>query len=174
MSDPFIAEIRIVGFGFAPTGWAFCNGQLLPIAQNTALFSLLGTSFGGNGMTTFALPDLQGSAAIGSGQGPGLTRRTLGEQGGSSTVTLIQTEMPGHTHTVQAAGFPASASAASEGAAIARSGGGSAYAPVDGNAAVFAPQAAQTAGGDQPHNNMMPYLTLNFIIALRGIFPSRP
>lgn len=174
MSDPFVAEIRIVGFNFAPTGWAFCNGQILPISQNTALFSLLGTTYGGDGRSTFALPNLQGAAAIGSGHGPGLSPRNLGEQGGSPTVALIESEMPSHTHTVQPAGFPASAAVASEGASIARSGGGSAYAPVDSNATLFAPQAAQIAGAGQPHNNMMPYLALNFIIALRGVFPSRP
>lgn len=172
--DPFVAEIRIVPFNFAPKGWALCDGQILPISQNTALFSLLGTTYGGDGKSTFALPDLQGSAAMGTGQGPGLSERFLGEQGGSQTVTLLQTEIPSHAHTMQATTFPASASLASTGAAIARSGGGSAYAPAGGPAALMSPQTLAPAGGDQPHNNMMPYLTMYFIIALQGVFPPRP
>ena len=174
MSDPFIAEIRIVGFNFVPRGWASCDGQLLPISQNTALFSLLGTIYGGNGMSTFALPDLRGNAAMGTGQGPGLSPRDLGEFGGSETVTLFPAEMPGHNHAVQSApGFPASSSVASAGASIARSAGGSAYTTAGQEQAVMAPQALQPAGGTQPHNNMMPYLVMSFIIALQGMFPSR-
>jgi microcystin-dependent protein len=173
MADPFVAEIRVVPFNFAPKGWAWCDGQLLPLSQNTALFSLLGTTYGGDGKSTFALPDLQGSAAMGTGQGPGLSLHDLGEQGGSQTVTLLASEIPSHTHTMQAMTFPASASVASTGAAIARSAGGSAFAPTGGTAAVMAPQTLAPAGGDLPHNNMMPFLTMYFIIALQGVFPPR-
>jgi len=173
MADPFVAEIRIVPFNFAPRGWAWCDGQLLPLSQNTALFSLLGTTYGGNGKSNFALPDLQGSAVMGPGQGPGLSLRDLGEQGGSETVSLLQSEIPSHAHTMQAMSFPANASVASPGAAIARSAGGSAHAPAGGPAAVMAPQALAPSGGDLPHNNMMPYLTMYFIIALQGVFPPR-
>jgi len=173
MADPFVAEIRIVPFNFAPKGWAWCDGQILPLSQNTALFSLLGTTYGGDGKSTFALPDLQGSAAMCPGQGPGLSLRDLGEQGGSQTVTLLQSEMPVHAHTMQAMTFPASASVASAGAAIARSVGGSAHAPTGGPAAVMAPEALAITGGSLPHNNMMPYLTMYFIIALQGVFPPR-
>lgn len=173
MADPFIAEIRIFPFNFAPKGWAWCDGQLLPISQNTALFSLLGTTYGGNGRTNFALPDLQGSAVMGPGQGPGLTDRFLGEQGGSETVTLLESEIPSHNHTIQAATFPASASLATTGLAIGRSSGGAAYAPAGGATALMSPQTLAPTGGDQPHNNMMPYLTMYFAIALQGVFPPR-
>lgn len=174
MSDPFVAEIRIVGFNFPPKGWAYCDGQLLPIAQNTALFSLLGTTYGGDGKAIFALPDLQGRAAMGAGQGPGLSDRFLGEEGGSETVTLLQVEMPGHNHAVQTvAGFPASSAVASAGASIARSSGGSAYTTVGEGQAVMAPEALQSVGSTQPHNNMMPYLAMNAVIALQGVFPQR-
>jgi microcystin-dependent protein len=172
--DPFVAEIRIVGFNFAPKGWAYCNGQLLPISQNTALFALIGTFYGGDGKSTFALPNMQGSSPIGAGQGPGLSDYFVGQEGGSSSVTLISSEMPAHNHTVRAAAFPASATLANTGHAIARSAGGSAYAPAATAQAVMAPQAIQVAGGTQPHNNMMPYLALNFVIALQGVFPPRP
>ncbi|NBB24505.1 phage tail protein [Porphyrobacter sp. SLTP] len=173
MADPFVAEIRVVPFNFAPRGWAWCDGQILPLSQNTALFSLLGTTYGGNGESNFALPNLQASAVMGPGQGPGLSDRFLGEQGGSQTVTLLPIEMPGHAHTMQATSFPANASLASAGAAIARSVGGAAHAPTGGPAAVMAPEALAPAGGDMPHNNMMPYLTMYFIIALQGVFPPR-
>ncbi|MFO6428580.1 phage tail protein [Erythrobacter sp. W302b] len=173
MADPFVAEIRIVPFNFAPKGWAWCDGQLLPLSQNTALFSLLGTTYGGNGKSNFALPDLQGSAVMGPGQGPGLSLRDLGEQGGSRTVSLLQSEIPSHAHTMQAMSFPANASLANTGSAIARSVGGSAHAPTGGPPAVMAPETLAPAGGDSPHNNMMPYLTMYFIIALQGIFPPR-
>ena len=174
MADPFVAEIRIVGFNFAPTGWAFCNGQLMPISQNTALFSLLGTMYGGDGKSTFALPDLQGRAAMMHGQGPGLSLHDQGETGGSETVTLLQSEIPAHSHTMQASGFPASASLAATGHSLARSTGGSAYdAPPVGAVAGMAGEALATAGGSLPHNNLMPYLTMNFVIALQGVFPPR-
>lgn len=174
MADPFVAEIRIVGFNFAPTGWAFCNGQLLPISQNTALFSLLGTMYGGDGKSTFALPNLQGHAAMMHGQGPGLSLHFQGETGGADTVTLLQSEIPAHAHAMQAVSVPASASLAATGHALARSVGGSAYdAPAPGAAVTMAPQALSQAGGSLPHNNLMPYLTLNFVIALQGVFPAR-
>jgi microcystin-dependent protein len=166
VADPFVAEIRIFPFNFPPTGWAFCNGQLMPISQNTALFSLLGTTYGGDGKSTFALPDLQGNAPM----HPGATH-FLGETGGSETVTLLQTEMPAHTH----------AQAVSQGDAIERLPGGQLLATgiaigQYGAAAAMTPMAFQAvapAGGSLPHNNMQPYLTLSFCIALQGVFPPR-
>ena len=172
MADPFVAEIRIFGFNFAPRGWAFCNGQLLPLAQNTALFSLVGTTYGGNGQTNFGLPNLQGCAPMHPGQGPGLSQHDLGETGGSATVTLITQQLPSHTHALRGLSAPGNAAVAA-GNALARSGGGLlAYAP-SGTAAPMKPEAIGVAGGGQPHNNMMPYLTYNFCIALQGIFPPR-
>jgi microcystin-dependent protein len=171
MADPFIAEIRIFGFNFAPRFWAFCDGQILSIAQNTALFSLLGTTYGGNGQSTFALPDMRGSAPMFFGQGPGLSLRDLGERAGMETVTLVTSEIPAHQHTLAGLNQPAN-STSPAGNVLARSSGGAAYStasnPVNMNA-----QAIDVAGGSQPHNNMMPYLTLNFCIALAGIFPPR-
>jgi microcystin-dependent protein len=175
MADPFVAEIRVVGFNFAPTGWATCDGQIMPISQNTALFSLLGTTYGGDGKSTFALPDLQGSAPMHPGQGAGLSLRDLGEQAGSETVTLLQSEIPVHTHTLSANALPASASLAAPTQALGRSVGGLAYkASPPGTTAAMSAQAVGLTGGDLPHNNLMPYLTLNYIIALQGIFPQRP
>lgn len=174
MADPFVAEIRIFPFNFAPKGWAFCDGQLLPISQNTALFSLLGTTYGGDGKSTFALPDLQGQAPMHQGQGPGLSLRALGETGGSDTTTLIESEMPAHTHALRAdAADPADVQAPSAAVVLARSQGGSAY---QTNTAGIVPMAAASlaaAGGDQPHNNLQPYLTFYFNIALQGVFPPR-
>jgi microcystin-dependent protein len=175
--DPFVAEIRIFGFNFAPRGWAFCDGQLLALSQNTALFSLLGTTYGGNGSSNFALPNLQGSAPMHSGQsaGPGLSLHDLGEIGGSETVTLLQSEIPSHSHVMMAANLPSDQAAPSSTRSLSRSGNASAY--VAGNPAPTTVQmAAETlapAGGDLPHNNMMPYLTMNFCIALQGVFPPR-
>lgn len=174
MADPFVAEIRIVGFNFAPKGWAFCDGQILPLSQNTALFSLLGTTYGGDGKSNFALPNLQGSTVMHPGQGPGLSLRDLGEQGGSQFVTLLESEMPAHNHNVNTNALAGSASLASSTQALSRSAGGSAY-----KQAPFAPttnlafEAIGVAGGGQPHNNLMPYLTMNFVIALQGVFPPR-
>jgi microcystin-dependent protein len=175
MSDQFVAEIRVVGFNFPPTGWAYCNGQLLPLSQNTALFSLLGTVYGGDGKSTFALPDMQGNAPMQPGQGQGLSLRDLGEIGGSETVTLLNSEMPLHTHSMLASGFPASTNIPLNSPSIARSAGGNAYdtAPL-GTAVQMAPETLTPAGGSLPHNNLMPYLTLNYVIALQGIFPQRP
>src|SRR6478609_7761741 len=173
MSDQFVAEIRIFPFNFAPTGWAFCDGQLMPISQNTALFSLLGTTYGGDGKSTFALPDMQGNAPMQPGQGQGLSLRDLGEQSGVESVTLIQSEMPFHTHTVTASDFPADKTVPSASTILAASQGGNLYA-APANLVPMAFQALPPAGGGLPHNNMMPYLTLNFCIALQGIFPQRP
>jgi len=175
MSSPFVAEIRIFPFNFAPTGWAFCDGQILPISQNTALFSLLGTMYGGNGQSTFALPDLQGSMALGQGQGPGLSQRFIGEQSGSETVTLLQTEMPAHTHQIKAkiSGGQADPGAKLFGAAGTQLPVPNYYADALGTVQTMDPVALSLNGGSFPHNNMMPYLTLNFCIALQGVFPPR-
>lgn len=170
MADPFVAEIRIFPFNFAPKGWAFCNGQLLPLSQNTALFSLLGTTYGGDGKSTFALPDLEGRAPMHPGQGPGLSLHDLGETGGSETVTLLQSEIPAHSHGLRAVeddgGF------LGPGGNMFAAGNQMYSNPAVTNTAL-APQALAPAGGDQPHNNMMPYLALNFNIALQGVFPPR-
>jgi len=176
MADPFVAEIRIFPFNFAPKGWAFCDGQILPISQNTALFSLLGTTYGGNGQSTFALPDLQGCGAMHAGQGQGLSLRDLGEQGGEEFVTLLESEIPSHAHS-----------------AACRNGGGTNFTTPVGNiwanaafgrgginlyntgaaSGTMSPFAAQPSGGSLPHNNLQPYLTLNYCIALQGVFPPR-
>jgi microcystin-dependent protein len=172
MADPFVAEIRIFPFNFAPKGWAWCDGQLLPLSQNTALFSLLGTTYGGDGKSTFALPDLQGSSPMHPGQGPGLSLHDLGETGGTETVTLLQSEMPAHSHAMMgAANDPALAKLISNQASFSLSQGGGIY--QDSQNAQLAPEAITPSGGDQPHNNLMPYLTLYFNIALQGVFPPR-
>lgn len=174
MSDPFVAEIRIFGFNFAPVGWAQCNGQLMPLSQNTALFSLLGTMYGGDGKSTFALPNLMGMAPMAWGQGQGLSNRDIGETGGSEYVTLLQSEMPAHAHTMQAVGAFGSSNDPAARALARPFGGGNLYAPASaGAAAPLNQQAVQVAGGSLPHNNMQPYLTLNICIALQGIFPPR-
>lgn len=177
MADPFVAEIRIFPFNFAPKGWAFCNGQILPISQNTALFSLLGTVYGGDGKSTFALPNLQGSVPMHPGQGPGLSLRDLGETGGSETVTLLQSEMPAHVHGVGRASTAAGDSVLPQGCVWAQAGAGRGSAalyiagPATGKVNQF---SLFPTGGGLPHNNMQPYLTLNFCIALQGVFPPRP
>jgi len=181
MSNPFVAEIRIFAGNFAPTGWALCNGQLLPISQNTALFSLLGTTYGGDGKSTFALPNLQGSAPMQAGQGPGLSLRDLGEQAGEQFVTLIQSEMPAHAHTFMANNAAGTTvTSASNALAVPVAGASKTsqgnvvnyYAPLSSQVTMN-PQELSIAGGSQPHNNMPPYLTLTFIIALQGVFPAR-
>lgn len=173
MADPFLAEIRIFPFTFAPKGWAWCDGQLMPISQNTALFALLGTVYGGDGKSTFALPDLQGRAPMHPGQGPGLSLHDLGESGGTETVTLLESEMPVHTHGVLAApGILAGDNNIPVGNAFAKSSQGNSYTPA-ANLTQMAFQTIAPAGGSQPHNNMMPYLTCYFNIALQGIFPPR-
>jgi len=178
MSSPFVAEIRIFGCNFAPTGWAQCNGQLLPISQNTALFSLLGTFYGGDGKSTFALPNLTDSAPIhvgGSQPGPGLSTYDLGQTGGTSSVTLLTSEMPLHnhniaTHNLDAGGLQNPAPTVN----LAKSSQGNAYqSNTSANLAQLAPQALSPAGQSFPHNNMMPYLVLNYCIALQGVFPGR-
>jgi microcystin-dependent protein len=173
MADPFVAEIRIFGFQFAPRGWAFCNGQILPISQNTALFSLLGTTYGGNGQSTFALPNMQDSAPMHPGQGPGLSLHDLGETGGSDTVTLLESEIPAHTHSMNASTQDGGDSHPQNNL-LAQGIGIGQY--IASNTAPFVnlnPSAMPPAGGSLPHNNMMPYLTLNFCIALQGVFPPR-
>jgi microcystin-dependent protein len=172
--DPFVGEIRIVGFNFPPTGWAYCNGQLLPISQNTALFSLLGTFYGGDGKSTFALPNLQGMAAMHQGQGQGLSQRFIGEQGGSQFVTLLESEMPVHTHAPRASGSNSTTGIPSADASLARAVGGNAYkAAPNTPTATMAFQQLGVSGGSLPHNNMMPYLALNYVIALQGVYPAR-
>jgi microcystin-dependent protein len=176
MADQFISEIRIFAGNFAPVGWALCDGQLLPISQNTALFSLLGTTYGGDGKSTFALPNLQGSAPMAAGQGPGLTLRNLGESGGEQNVTLIATQMPSHTHTAQAdaaGGGNAVPTNNSWGASGGRGRPAAPYAPSSTSNVQMSPNATSITGGNLPHNNMPPYLCMTFIIALQGIFPSR-
>jgi microcystin-dependent protein len=175
LSDPFVGEIRAVAFNFAPKGWALCNGQLLPISQNTALFSILGTTYGGDGKSTFALPDLQGSAPLHAGQGTNLSPRALGEAGGTPSVTLIQSETPSHTHTLQACNqdgdqdSPAGTLLA--GAFVGRDPVAMYTSPA--NPASMSPYALSASGGSLPHDNMPPYLVVTFIIALQGVFPPR-
>ena len=173
MADPFVAEIRIFPFNFPPKGWAFCNGQLMPLSQNTALFSLLGTTYGGDGKSNFALPDLQGSAPMHPGQGPGLSLHDLGETGGSEFVTLLQSEIPAHSHSLVAQVPPADTNLPT-GAVFGRTAGAAPYkAPAGAPLVSMSPQALTPAGGDAPHNNMQPYLTFYFNIALQGVFPPR-
>lgn len=174
MTDPFVAEIRIFPFNFAPTGWAFCNGQLMPISQNTALFSLLGTSYGGDGKSTFALPNLEGSAPIHQGQGQGLSQYDVGQSGGSDTVTLLESEIPIHTHALRANPQLGDSPSPAADRSIARLGSINVYQTTsNANLTPMAAQSLPPAGGSLPHNNMQPYLALNFCIALQGIFPPR-
>jgi microcystin-dependent protein len=174
MTDPFVAEIRLMGFNFAPKGWAECNGQLLPLSQNTALFSLLGTMYGGDGESTFALPNLEGQVPIQQGQGPG-RQFFQGEPGGTSDVTLLQSEMPNHTHKAQAAPDPAEQQAPAPDRSLARSTPGFAYqSNTSSNLVQMDFQAAAIYGSSLPHNNMPPTLVLDYCIALQGVFPQRP
>ena len=166
MSEPFLGEIKMGGWNFAPRGWALCNGQLLSIAQNTALFSLLGTTYGGNGQTTFALPNLQGRVPMHWGNGPGLTPRVIGEVDGSETVTLMSTQIPAHNHALQGADEATTKSPANAVPAFAST-------PTYNPAANLAMTPTGIAGGSQPHENMQPSLAVTFVIALEGIFPSR-
>jgi len=179
MSEPFLSEIKLVSFNFPPKGWALCNGQLLPINQNQALFSLLGTTYGGNGQTNFALPNLRGRVPIHMGNG-----HTLGEAAGSTSVTVNTQQLPTHTHTLSARNDVVLPDAGPQDptgnfyaqAQVALQGGNTASVSLyadPSNLTTLNPQAVSNVGGSQPHNNMMPYLTLNFIIALQGIFPSR-
>ncbi|MEW6212878.1 MAG: tail fiber protein [Acidobacteriota bacterium] len=171
MADPFVAEIRIFPFNFAPKGWAWCDGQLMPLSQNTALFSLLGTTYGGNGKSNFALPDLQGRAPMHPGQGPGLSLHDLGETGGSETVTLLESEIPSHSHGVSASAADGT-SQTPQNEKLAGGVGIGQYAPA-ASLTQLSPNALTPAGGDQPHNNLMPFLTFYFCIALQGVFPPR-
>src|SRR5262245_51904012 len=174
MSSPFVAEIRMFGCNFAPTGWAFCNGQLLPISQNTALFSLLGTMYGGDGKSTFALPDLQGSVPLGQGQGTGLSDYFIGQQSGTDNVTLLQSEMPVHTHFMRAYDVDvADNRIPAPTMALGTPGNGFTYSASASGLTQMAPQAIGITGGSLPHNNLMPYLVVNFCIALQGVFPPR-
>ena len=173
MSDQFVGEIRCVAFNFAPTGWTTCDGQLLAISQNTALFSLLGTFYGGDGKATFALPNLQGSMAIGQGQSTTGSEYFIGQQAGEPTVTLIQTEIPAHNHTVRADTLDNPDGSAPTNAALGSNNNTNIYSSASGPITQMNPFALALAGGSQPHNNMMPYLCLTFIIALQGIFPQR-
>jgi microcystin-dependent protein len=167
LAEPFLGEIRMVGFNFAPQGWAMCNGQILPISQNTALFSLLGTQYGGNGQTTFALPDLRGRVAIHLGQGPGLSPYTQGEILGTESITLNTNQIPAHTHSVLTSKDEETTNRPN--GAYPTIGG--VYATTQDGAAPMAPSSG--VGGSQPHENRQPLLVMNFVIALEGIFPSR-
>jgi len=171
MSEPFLGEIQIVPYNFAPRGWAFCNGQILPISQNTALFSILGTTYGGNGTTNYALPNLQGATPIHWGQGAGLSSYIVGDVGGTPSVTLLSSEMPAHTHQLSGDG-----SAATTGTPNASESLGKADVPMYNGATSLTPMsnsAIGVAGGGAPHNNLQPYLVLSFVIAMQGVYPSR-
>jgi microcystin-dependent protein len=169
MAEPFLAEIRIFGGNFNPKGWATCNGQLMPILQNTALFSLIGTTYGGNGVTTFALPNLGDRVPMHWGDGPGLTPRSVGESAGEAAVTLTESQMPAHDHRPQKAHASNANTGTPSGAVSLAVTATNIYGP----AADLEPMAA-AVGGSQPHENRQPFLGLTFIIALQGIFPSRP
>lgn len=171
MSEPFLGEIRMFGFNFAPIGWAQCNGQVLPISQNTALFSLLGTFYGGNGTSNFALPDLRSRVAVHEGQGTGLAQYVIGQRGGVENVTLLGTQLPAHSHSVNASS--ATAVEARPAGAVLAHAGASVYASAPDGATVMNSGMISNTGGNQPHPNVQPYLTVNFCIALQGIFPSR-
>ena len=174
MSEPFTAEIRIFAGNFAPRSWAFCDGQLLPVDQNTALFSLIGTTYGGDGRTTTALPDLRGRAPMHPGRGPGLTTRRLGQRVGTETVTLTEAQIPSHSHTARAATGRANVTTPTSDSALARSLGGAAYqSDATTNLVDLASETLSTTGGGQAHTNQQPFLTINFIIALQGLYPSR-
>ena len=171
MADPFVAEIRIFGFNFAPRGWAMCNGQILPLSQSTALFSLLGTNYGGNGQSNFGLPNLQARAPMHPGQGPGLSLHDLAETGGSESVTLLESEIPSHTHTLMASSVNSQLISPANNS-LGRGNPVKLYSPTAtltkmGNSSIAG------AGSSNPHNNMMPYLTMNFCIALQGVYPPR-
>jgi microcystin-dependent protein len=170
MSEPFIAEVKLFAGNFAPRGWAFCNGQILSIAQNTALFSLLGTTYGGNGTTTFALPDLRSRSPISAGQGPGLPNYQLGQTGGVAAVTLLAGQLPAHNHSLAAAGA-ATTGTPSSGVALATTATAKVYRGPTNLTTMALPLTS--TGGNQAHENRQPYLGLNFIIALQGIYPSR-
>lgn len=175
MSEPFVAEIRIFAGNFAPRSWAFCNGQLLPVSQNTALFSLIGTTYGGDGRTTTALPNLQGRAPMHPGRGPGLTSRRLGQRGGAETDTLSEAQIPSHRHDLRGmasglSGVGNSIEPTNNAFAVTT---GTSYQSATTNNTSMASQALENAGGSQAHNNLQPFIAMNFIIALVGLYPSR-
>lgn len=173
MSEPFVAEIRIFAGNFAPRSWAFCNGQLLPVSQNTALFSLIGTTYGGDGRTTTALPNLQGRAAMHPGRGPGLTSRRLGQKGGANSVTLSEAQMPSHSHSL-AAEAEAGESLNPDNNSLARSSGAFSYQQDSSNNIVsLSSSSVGNSGDNQAHNNLQPLIAINYIIALQGIYPPR-
>jgi microcystin-dependent protein len=179
MAEPFLGEIRMVGWNFAANGWALCNGQLLPISQNSALFALLGTQYGGDGVSTFALPNLQGRVPIHQGNGAGLSPYTIGAASGSENVSLLPTQIPAHTHLMGVSNQSGAVTDPTN-AILAQGNSGTGRSPVPvtnyvstAATGTLAPAAIQPAGGSQPHNNIQPYLCVNFIIALQGIFPSR-
>jgi len=174
MADQFVGEIRAFPFNFAPVGWAMCNGQLMAISQNTALFSLLGTQFGGDGKSTFGLPNLQGAIPLDAGAGAGLNNRIVGETGGSATVILSLDQIPAHSHSVQCAAAGDALSPANAVFAGESRGNPPAYGALPGPPAILRNTAVAMTGGGQPHDNMPPYVALNFCIALQGIFPARP
>ncbi|MEM8994737.1 MAG: tail fiber protein [Acidobacteriota bacterium] len=173
MSEPFVAEIRIFAGNFAPRGWAFCNGQLLPVSQNTALFSLIGTTYGGDGRSTTALPNLQGRVPMHPGRGPGLTSRRLGQRGGSEMISLTEAQMPNHTHTAQGADEPANERTPGNTTETARPVGRGFFTYSTSNSNTVSMVSASNTGGSQPHNNLQPFIAMNFIIALVGLYPSR-
>jgi microcystin-dependent protein len=175
MADPFVGEVRVFAGNFPPNGWALCNGQLLPISQNTALFSLLGVNYGGNGTTNFALPNLQGAFPIhaGSSAGPGLSQRVTGQAGGSEAVALTAAQLPGHGHVVEAVNGASTGTPGGTVSLAPTSNGSALYRAPDGTYLNTAPSDLAPAGGGAPHNNLPPYLALTFIIALQGIYPSR-
>ena len=172
--DPFVAEIRIFPFNFAPKGWAFCDGQILPLSQNTALFSLLGTTYGGDGKSNFALPDMQGNIPMHPGRGPGLSEHFLGETGGSDTVSLLESEIPSHSHAWMASNADSNNQSPVGQLVAAGLGGVTFYGEQNAGAlTTLNDNVLAPAGGDQPHNNLQPYLTLNFCVALQGVYPPR-
>lgn len=174
MSEPFIAEVRIFAGNFAPRSWAFCDGQLLPVAQNTALFSLIGSTYGGDGRTTTGLPDLQGRAPMHPGRGPELTSRRLGQKLGTETVTLSELQIPSHSHTLRVHAGGSIPVGPSVTASLANSRTINAWQTnTTANLVTMAPETLSNTGGGQSHTNVQPYLTLNFIIALQGLYPSR-
>lgn len=172
--DPFLGQIILFAGNFAPKGWALCNGQLLPISSNSALFAILGTTYGGDGRTTFGLPDLSGRTPIGAGQGPGLSARALGERGGTETVTLLTSNMPAHTHLAMASNSATSDSPEGGFWAPASQGGNPISAFGSQGSVAMNSQAVSVAGGSVPHSNMQPFLAMNYIIATQGVFPVRP
>jgi microcystin-dependent protein len=169
MSSPYVGEIRMVGFNFAPVGWALCDGQLIPISENEVLFNLIGTTYGGDGQQTFALPDLRSRIPIHAGQGPGLSSRVLAEMAGTESVTLTTQQIPSHNHAAQA--VAASGNQSSPGNGIWADSGQGAYGTGAGSLAMKSTLIA-ASGGSQPHDNLMPYLTINFVISLYGVYPS--